>query len=132
MRVHVTDAETQATVGRLSVTVAIWELLRDWITAAKDLGENIGADIEIREREHQADLGKRPQTMRGRLLEAVDEASKQAREGIRDGAQAGQDATSENGQGKGATDTRDARGGTKAGRIGPLWRGIQARKGRPK
>jgi hypothetical protein len=42
------------------------------------IGAGMGAEIEIREREHSVESGKRADTMRGRLLEAAGEAAARA------------------------------------------------------
>lgn len=120
VRVHVTDTLTGATVGRLSLTEVVWVWIRDWISAAASMGiigPGMDMEIEVREREHRADDGKRPETMRGRLLEAVEK-----RAGMPQDAAAGVGAM------ESQSDTQDDRGVTKNGRIGPLWRQMQEQK----
>ena len=117
VRVTVTETIESKVVGRLSLTVEIWTRLRDWIVAAADMGIiGAGMDMEItvREREHSVEGGKRPETMRGRLLEAVEISA-----GVdQDAAAVGKGAENQ-------SDTQDEQGATKAGRIGPLWQQVQ-------
>ena len=124
VRVHVTDMATGATVGRLSLTEGVWVWMRDWISAAVSMGViGPGMDMEImvREREHSAENGKRRETMRGRLLEAVEK-----RAGMTEDAAAGA------GDMDSRSDTQDDRGATRSGRIGPLWRQMQEQKSKKK
>lgn len=109
VRVHVTDAGTGATVGRLSLTAELWEWVKLWAVE----GMLAGWEIEIREQAHEPDRGKRPETMRGRLLEAVEIAA--------EGGNGGKDAAAGEDGGKGST----VAGKT---RISPLFKQLQEHK----
>ena len=120
VRVHVTDTLTGATVGRLSLTEGVWTWMRDWIIAAESMGViGPGMDMEImvREREHRVGDGKRAETMRGRLLEAVEK-----RAGMTE------DATAGKGSAENQPGARDGQGAIKSGRVGLLWRRVQEHK----
>jgi hypothetical protein len=56
-------------IGRLSMTAELWTWVRDWIRAAVELGL---VEIDVHEIEYRPDHAKRPETMRGRLLDAVE------------------------------------------------------------
>ena len=121
VRVHVTDMATGATVGRLSLTEGVWTWMRDWIIAAESMGvigPGVDMEIEVREREHSPDDGKRSETMRGRLLAAVGEAAEK-RDRI------GQDAATGTGAAETQSDARDKRGEARKGQIGALWQQVQ-------
>ena len=117
----VTESTESKVVGRLSLTAELWTKLRDWIIAAAGMGI-IGAgmdmEIEVREREHSVGDGKRPETMRGRLLEAIGEAAEKRAGMAQDVAATGK--ATEN-----QAETQDGQGAVKRGRVGVLWQQVQ-------
>ena len=113
VRVNVTGVDSGKSIGKLTMTVDLWEWIRDWITAANNLGVP-GIEIQVQEIEHRPEAAGQAKTMRGRLLEAVQIAAGKP--------QSPQDANQAPGVGKGSRETPE-------GKISPLWREFQSKGG---
>ena len=113
VRVNVTGAESGKVLGRVTLTVDLWEWIRSWITAANDLGVP-GIEIQVVEVEYRAEDRARPTTMRGRLLEAVETASERLQDDL--------------GDTEGRPGGSGLQGGGTGSRVSGLWKRVQNEK----